>query len=205
MYRLASSKDIFTKLHYHSKPSVTSYRVKNKVRLSLLILTCSAILFIISTTVYAEQILVGSQLEKGYGMGVDSSEKRRDWLSNEGGFFRISYPKGQSWGAVFITVGNPTDPPRPFRNFMKYKTLQIEMKGDKGGETVSVGIKTNTQQDDGTETKKNIKLTKDWRIYRFPLETFKGTDTNRLYVVTEFVFEGAIARTTFLRSVSFKD
>ena len=176
-----------------------------KRMLPLLITVCLTLIVGLGTRADAKQILVGSQLESGFDLGVNSSGGRTDWLTDEGGHFRMAYPESQSWGAVFVTVGKPKNRPRPFQDFSAYTTLLIEMKGEVGEETVLIGLKTNTQPDDGTETKMTVKLTNDWRIYRFPLEAFRGADPKRLYVVTEFVFEGPVPRVVLFRNISFKE
>src|SRR5216684_5489016 len=148
-------------------------------------------------------ILVTAKLTPGLNMGVNSSEGKTNWLKTEGDHLKMSYPPDQSWGAVFITVGAPKQPPRPSRDFSAFNTLIVEMKGGVGGEQVEIGIKTNTQPDDGSETKVPVKLTPDWKPYRFPLDRFEGTDLDNLYVVAEFVFSGSDASTIFVRNISY--
>ena len=138
-------------------------------------------------------------------MGVNSSENKTNWVKSEDGQMRMAYPPDQSWGAVFITVGKPKQPPRPFRDFSAYSTLTIEMKGGVGGEELEIGLKTNAQPDDGSETKLPVKLTSDWKQYRFPVARFDGADPDKLYVVTEFVFSGGAAATVFVRNISFSN
>jgi hypothetical protein len=174
-----------------------------KIIISLIFASSFLIISLNAATNQSKAILVGTQLEGGFGMGVDSSGRLTDWVTKVRGAFRLSYPAGQSWGAVFVTVGKPKDPPRPFENFSSYKSLIIDMKGASGGELVFVGVKTNTQPDDGNEVKMSIKLTKEWHTYHFPLEAFKGTDSSRLYVVSEFVFEGPVAQSILVRKISF--
>ena len=150
-------------------------------------------------------ILVGARLTPGFNMGVNSSENRTDWLKTEGDHLKMSYPSGQSWGAVFVTVGAPKQPPRPFRDLSAYNMLTIEMKGGVGGEQLEIGIKTNTQPDDGSETKVPVRLTSDWKPYRFRLDRFDGADLDKLYVVAEFVFSGSDAATVFARNISYSN
>lgn len=59
-----------------------------------------------------------------------------------------------------------------------------------GGECVEIGIKDNTDPDDGSETKIRRCVSTDWQVFAFPLAEFSTADLDRLYVVTEFVFEG---------------
>ncbi len=155
--------------------------------------------------VESRDVLVGAKLSAGFDMGVNSSEGRRDWLEKnaEEGHFKMAYPSGQSWGAVFITVGKPTAPPRPSRDFSDYQTLSIEMKAEPGTKVIDVGIKTNTQADDGTETKIPVKLGSEWKTFELPLKKFEGTDTRSLYVVAEFVFADSNAQTVYVRNIKY--
>ncbi|OHE72432.1 MAG: hypothetical protein A2007_01040 [Verrucomicrobia bacterium GWC2_42_7] len=148
-------------------------------------------------------ILVGSKLFSGLDMGVNSSGGKTNWLSNDDAYMTMSYPASQSWGSVFITVGKPKEPPRPKRDMSAYDMLTVEMKGATGGEQIEIGLKTNTQPDDGSETKVPIKLTSDWQTYRFSLDKFTGIDLTRVYVLIEFVFSGTNSQTVQVRNVKY--
>src|SRR2546421_11620811 len=119
-------------------------------------------------------------------MGGDSSQARTDWLRKENQHLRMDSPPGQDWGAVFITVGTPKAPPRPFQDFSTFEAVAIALRGEIGGEELEVGIKSNEQPDDGSETKLKVKLTPEWKVYRFALTRFVGADLQRLYVPLEF-------------------
>lgn len=139
-----------------------------------------------------------------YDMGVDSSNRRRDWLQRTSDGMKMAYPAGQAWGAVFITVGRPVDPPRPWKDFSPLHTLSVDLRGETGGESVQIGIKDATDPDDGTETKALVSnLSTQWRTYQFPLSTFGTADLTRLYVVSEFVFSGSTAQIVYFRNVRF--
>ncbi len=122
-------------------------------------------------------------------MGVNTSGGVTNWLTVENGEICMAYPSGQSWGAVFITVGKVKPPPRPGKDFSSNSQLSLELQGQSGGESVSIGIKDNSQPDDGTETKVLVSsLSTDWKTFTFPLSQFSGADLSNLYVVIEFVF-----------------
>jgi uncharacterized protein (TIGR03437 family) len=151
-----------------------------------------------------KDVLVGTTLSPGFDMGVSSSGIVTNWLVDERTHFRMSYPAGQSWGAVFVTVGAPVSSfPRRSMDFSACQTLLIEMRGEKGGEEVDIGVKDNTQPDNGTETKLRVSLSANWRIYAFPLSKFVRADLKNLYVVTEFVFDGTAAETVFFRLIRY--
>ena len=68
------------------------------------------------------EIFASGNLSSGYSIGVNSSKNLADWLTKtEDGSMRMSYPTGQSWGAVFITVGEPVNPPRPWKDFSGFQ------------------------------------------------------------------------------------
>ena len=153
-----------------------------------------------------KEVLVGNKLTDGFDMGVDTDQKQTDWLKDMDveNSFRLSYPAGQKWGAVFITAGPPVDPPRPGLDLSMYKFLVVEMRGGVGGEKVYVGVKSNTQPDNGSEVKVEETLRDaEWRTYRYPLTRFVRVDSKRLYVVAEFVFSGPAAATVYVRSVRY--
>jgi len=157
------------------------------------------------TGAQTRQVLAGSKLSPGFDMGVNSSGGNTHWLTNEGQDMKMSYPAGASWGAVFITIGKPKDPPRPSQDFAAFDTLLVEMKGESGGEQLDIGLKTSDQPDDGSETKLPLRLTSEWHTYTFPLKKFSGTDLRKLYVVAEFVFSGANPQTAYLRNVQYSN
>lgn len=149
-------------------------------------------------------IYVGAELSEGYDIGVNSSTGLTNWLLDLNGYMKMEYPSNQTWGAVFITVGPPTDPPRPSQDLSSYTTLSVDLKGENGGEELEIGIKDNTDPDDGTETKiKILGLTTEWQTYTFSLLDFTTADLTRIYVVVEFVFSGPDAQTVFFRNVIY--
>lgn len=152
----------------------------------------------------AHPIFQAGSLTSGYGMGVNSSGGLTNWLTVTKEEMCMAYPDGQDWGAVFITVGEPQDPPMASQDLSEYKRLSIEIRGEKGSETVLVGVKDITQPNNGSETKiRTPSLTTDWSTVEFSLAEFIGADISRLYVVTEFVFEKNIAESICVRNIQF--
>ncbi len=149
-------------------------------------------------------VYAGPTLSEGYDMGVDSENRDQAWATDLIGSMRLAYPGGQGWGAVFITFGPPVNPPRPYINLSAYNTLSVDLKGANGGEKVKIGIKDNTDLDNGLEAKEEVILTNTWQTYTFDLADFTTADLTKLYVVAEFVFEGATARTIEFKNVIYK-
>jgi hypothetical protein len=77
------------------------------------------------------------------------------------------------------------------------------MKGQRGGELVDIGLKDDTDPDDGGESKSRVRLQAEWQRVEIPLTAFRTADLKRLYVVTEFVFAGAQPSTISVRRISF--
>jgi exo-beta-1,3-glucanase (GH17 family) len=163
------------------------------------------------TSRLVKDVFVDGRLSAYLDMGVDTSRGRTDWLATPRDSLRMSYPAGQTWGAVFITVGTPRPRPRPSMDFSGFRTLSLELKGERGGEAVEVGIKDSSEPDDGREKKRRIgDLGTEYRTYDIPLSEF-GTprmvypdDLSELYVVVEFVFSGARAQTVYARNIRYK-
>jgi hypothetical protein len=148
-------------------------------------------------------VYVSGRLAPGFGLGLNTSHGRTDWLHDFYGYMRAAYPAGQAWGAVLITNGgDPVQPPRPGRDCTDYGYLSVDIRGEHGDETVEIGIKDNTDPDDGSEDKIKITdISTDWQTLRFNLEEFETADLSRLYVVFEIVFEGTKGQTVYFRNV----
>ena len=142
-----------------------------------------------ATTTKSQFIYKGTSLTQGYGMGVDTSDHLQNWVIDMHDSICMNYPGNQGYGAVFITVGEPVSDQRPGQDLSAYKTLSMELKGEQGGEYVSVGLKDKSDPDDGSERKYKVDVTNDWKPYTFLLSDFDTADLTQLYVVTEFVFE----------------
>ena len=159
-------------------------------------------------------IYVGKALTEGFDMGVNTSGSKTDWVEDHEEYMECRYPEGQGWGAIFITVGTATEDKekRETKDFSKYKFLTLDIKGEEGGEKVSVGFKTRNDPDDGKEPKYALKeITKEWKKMKIPLSKFdRGKESwkNRLkttYVACELVFEGKSARTVSYRNIRYEE
>lgn len=138
-------------------------------------------------------ILVGTTLSAGFDMGVDTSGGLDDWVTNTTGAICMAYPAGQSWGTVFVTVGRPAPQgQRLSRDLSMFTTLSVELRGEQGGEVISVGIKDRQDVDDGSEVKIPVALTSEWRTYNFPLSQFTNADLSMVYIPVEFIFEPGV-------------
>jgi hypothetical protein len=148
------------------------------------------------------EIFVNGGTTVGYNLGVNTSENLTNWVTPQADkSIRMAYPSGQSWGAVFITYGQP-DTKTPI-NLSQYSNLSITAKGATGGESVWIGIK-DTSQLDGQETKIPIEgLTTQWKTYEFRLTQFTPANISKIYVVCEFVFSGSNPQTVFFNNVTY--
>jgi hypothetical protein len=153
--------------------------------------------------------IYGEQLAAFYGIGLDSSHKRRDWLTT-GEELEMAYPANQDWGAVFITVGEPTNPPRPWRDFSGFDAIAFELRGARGKERVEVGVKDFADPNNGQEKKLAISnVGTRYQPYTFKLSDFASRQLRvpdglkKLNVVLEFVFTGTDARTVYVRNIRY--
>ena len=144
-------------------------------------------------------------LESGLDLGIDTSQHVYGWLNVQGGVFTLTYPAGQQWGTMFITVCKPVPPAqRQFsRDLSAYHTLAFDMRATAGQPCIQVGIKDWKQPDDGSEQKVDECLTTQWVTYTRPLSVFSDADLTHLYVVFEVVFAGASSLTIQVDNVRY--
>jgi hypothetical protein len=143
-------------------------------------------------------------LESGFGLGVDTSEHVYGWLAVKNGVLTLNYPTGQQWGAMFITDGQPILPGhRPSLDLSAYHSVVADMRAERNGQCVRIGIKDKDQPDSGGETTLPQCLTTSWATVKLPLNAFVSADLTKLYVVFEVVFQGSSSVTVQLRNIRY--
>ena len=100
---------------------------------------------------------------------------------------RITYHGGADWAAIFFAVRG-SSAQRPSLDFSAFDQLQLELKGNVAGETVSVHLKDSMDPDDGNQTDIEIALTEQWQTYTIDLDRFDNADLTQLHVVPGFLF-----------------
>lgn len=143
-------------------------------------------------------------LEANFVAGVDASGHLHQWLTNDNHSLSLAYPAGQQWGGLFITVG-PSVPlgQRPSLDLSAYKSLMVDLRAAVKGQCVYLGVKTNSQPDDGSETTVQRCLPAGWSTLMLPLSVFKGEDLAHLYVVFELLFQGVSGATLEVRNIRY--
>ncbi|HEX9975008.1 MAG TPA: hypothetical protein VGD14_23335, partial [bacterium] len=107
-------------------------------------------------------IYVGT-LMQGFDIGVDDSQRQRDWLIDKGGFMQMTYPGYADcggFGYVFIVAGAvPLE--EVAEDFSHFKSLSVDLKGEFGGEDVMITIEE--KQKASCIFKYFYGLTKEWQ------------------------------------------
>ena len=117
----------------------------------------------------------------------------------------IEHLGGPNWVAVVVRVGgvSPTAT-RDAKDYSRFASLRLDMKGAKGGEQFSIHLKDSSDADDGTQTNIPVTLTEEWQTYDFDLASFENADLSKLYIVTGFLFIDQPEPVSFsVRNVTF--
>lgn len=135
-------------------------------------------------------VLINGSLMEGFDMGVNTSERKTNWVDNAENEMCMNYPGDRNFGSVFITVGKPSPLPRKSRDFSQYSKLLIELRAEPGT-VLAIALKDNLDEDEDFKSKYAITVNKaGWNKYEISLlENFPSADLKNLYVVTEFIFD----------------
>ncbi|HLK56575.1 MAG TPA: hypothetical protein VKU00_08425 [Chthonomonadaceae bacterium] len=155
-------------------------------------------------------IYVGTALSSGYDMGINTSGGQTNWVTDQHGYMDCAYPAGQQWGAIFITAGKVGNNPPTTYDYSSYNFLVLDLKGAVGGEQASVGVKTESDPNNGQEPLfVASNLTTSWQTFKIPLSsliagsTYPSSRFSHLYVVCELVFTGSPETISF-RNVQYE-
>jgi hypothetical protein len=99
----------------------------------------------------------------------------------------VSYSGNITWAGFWIFSYDDSGILLPL-DFSEFDTLQLELKGDEGGETLLIHIEDSDDERDGSATKVEIQLTNQWQTYEIKLSDFKTADLSKLTNVLGFVF-----------------
>ncbi len=162
--------------------------------------------FSIPMSSFGQLIIFDGSLPEGFYIGVDSHFGDTDWLESIDRAMKLSYPGEQGWGAMYITIG-PTYPDskkdkRRAKDIYRYFMYSVELKREKGGKKVSIGMKDKDDPNNGTETKETITLTSGWKAYNFLTASFKTADLTKIHVPIEIIF-GKEKATVYCRNIKF--
>ncbi len=148
-------------------------------------------------------IYVGG-LERGFSLGIETSDHQHQWLTEQNGILLLTYPAHQQWGGIFIMVGQPAPPGhRSSLDLSRYKSLLVDLQAGADGQCVALGIKDRAQSDDGSEIRVQRCLRTQWSTVLLPLSMFTNVDLTHVYVVFEMVFQGPSIATVEVRNIRY--
>lgn len=116
--------------------------------------------------------------------------------------YKMEYPRNMAWGFHYFVHRHNHTQLKVGKDYSKYKTLELELKGINGGELVEIVIKDVDDPEDDSATKIPLTLTNEWKTYQIPLSEFKTADLKNLHIVVGFKFEGE-ARAIRVRKVEY--
>ena len=127
-----------------------------------------------------------SSNQYGAEFTLDSYERIEDTL-------RIYYPGAvpgagdTQWAAIWLSV-NDVGFERAHRDYSRFDTLRLELKGEAGGERVLVHMKDKDDPDDGSQTDLELVLSDQWQTYDIDLARFETAELGSLYIPLGFLF-----------------
>jgi len=95
----------------------------------------------------------------------------------------------EPWAVAYWFLGNGLVDPNRVKDFSKFKTLRLKLRGVKGGEKIAISLKDKSNPTDGSETKVPLTLTNEWQIFDIPLASFSPTRIEELFIVTSIIVE----------------
>jgi hypothetical protein len=145
--------------------------------------------------------IYNKNLMPGFDIGIDDSQKQRDWLIDRVSFFEMKYPNNLDWGCVFIVTGAVPFDSSVYEDFSYYKSFSIDLKGDKGGEYLGVSLEENAFS--SRYIAKISSLSTSWRTCSFSLKNFADLNLSKLRVVTKFLLLGNESQTIYFKNIKF--
>ena len=176
--------------------SKTSFDQQTKLELSSVLFTFGDADFV--------SVLTNGQVPTAFEVHYAASDVFIEDFSKVEDYLAITYPENTyAWGTSYFLVdalyGRVNE-----MDFSPYSTVFVEMKGAVGGEIFDITMKDVNDPPDGTESRVEIELTTDWKVYEIKTNRFETADMKRIMVPLAFVFEGSEGKKIHVRSIQFK-
>lgn len=127
-------------------------------------------------TLFSESVREGS----GTPFTLDSFVTRDDHI-------HVSHRGDILWAGLWLQTG-ATIADIPTKDYTDYDTLVLELRGDAGGERVTLNIEDIDDPMDGTSTRITIELTDEWKTFEIDLDEFETADFSKIIVPLGFIF-----------------
>lgn len=113
---------------------------------------------------------------------------RHDSFVSSGDSLHIVYPGGADWAGIWIIAPFYLGSGDQSLDFSGFEKLQLELKGDLGGEKILLNMEDADDPKDGTSTRYELQLTDQWQTYEIDLAEFETADLGKLQAILGFVF-----------------
>ncbi|GAB2775536.1 DUF6090 family protein [Salinimicrobium soli] len=117
---------------------------------------------------------------------------------------KFSISPNLEWAAAMLVVDSLGQNVRASKDFREYQSIELELKGEEGNEELALALKDKYDPDDGTESRADLKLSKNWKTYRFDLrKNFPTADLKILHQLAGFVTLDPNGVTFYVRNIRF--
>ncbi|MDX1472514.1 MAG: DUF6090 family protein [Flavobacteriaceae bacterium] len=122
----------------------------------------------------------------------------------EENYIEFDVQPGLEWAAAMFVVDSLGQNIRAGKDYSKYKSIQVELRSDQEGEEIMLSLKDKFDKDDGTEARVDIRLSQEWKTYRFNLEeSFPTADLSNLHQLAGFVILNPKGLKIYVRNIKF--
>jgi hypothetical protein len=140
----------------------------------------------------AEIVAAGRPSAESYFLSTVSAPERGvfhlDSIQLQDGALHIDHAGGADWAVVYwgpLTDGTSTG--IAYLDFSRFHKLRLELKGDRGGETIKVHVKDVNYPNDIDPVSIDLMLSDDWQTWEIDLAEFAPNDFSRLHVALGFL------------------
>lgn len=110
----------------------------------------------------------------------------------QAGALHVDYSGGEDWASVFwLPIAENTLSGIQYQDFSRFDKLQLELKGDRGGEVIKVFVKDMDYPNDVAPVSVDLVLSDDWQTWEIDLASFAPNDRSRLAVPLGFIISPA--------------
>ena len=141
-------------------------------------------------------IVKDAEILCGCDIGCNTSSGLTDWIIREDSCWKVAFPPNQLWATIFILC----DPPL---NLSYYNFLSLEIKGDVGGEKISIAVNDTIGEDLDQISSISWNFPSEWKEQSFSLSHFKQVDWSKIYIPIQFINRDSQPKTIYFKNIKY--
>jgi len=135
---------------------------------------------------------------------IQDGNRFDNWIEMSTNQININYPKNMGYGVIRFVDLKVKRLEAKSADYSIYNSISLDLKGEVGGELISIAFLDTDDLGDGSETRVSLNLNDQWKTYEIDLDKFQATNFKSLIESPVIVLQNE-ALSFSIKNIEFKE